>query len=172
MPVAVIIAVGTLAAVIAVMAGEAVLSAHNASLLRARGAVEPPDDVYRLMRWAYPGAFVAMAAEGAIAGPSPMTALALGLAVFGLAKALKAWAISTLGSRWSFRVLVPPDEPPIAAGPYRLLNHPNYVAVSGEILGVALIVAAPATGVLAFFGFGWLMRRRIAIEDRALGRRS
>lgn len=172
MPVAAIISFGTLAAVVAVMAGEAVLSAFNASLLKARGATEPPDDVYRTMQWAYPAAFVVMAVEGALTGPSPPTALAFGLLVFGLAKALKAWAISTLGTRWSFRVLVPPGEPPIVAGPYRLLHHPNYVAVCGEILGVALTVGAPVTGALAFAGFGWLMRRRIAIEDRALGRRA
>ncbi len=172
MPLAAIISLGTLAAVLAVMAGEAVLSAYNASLLRARGAVEPPDDVYRTMQWAYPAAFVAMTVEGALTGPSPIGALALGLGVFGLAKALKAWAISTLGTRWSFRVLVPPGEAPVVAGPYRLLNHPNYVAVCGEMLGVALIVGAPASGALATLGFAWLMRRRIAIEDRALGRRA
>jgi methyltransferase len=171
MSVAAIIAFGTLAAVIAVMVGEAVLSAFNASLLRARGAVEPPDDVYRLMQWAYPLSFVAMAIEGALTGPAPPPALAAGILVFGLAKALKAWAISTLGTRWSFRVLVPPGEPPIATGPYRWLHHPNYVAVAGELLGAALIVGAFVTGAVAVTGFGWLMRRRIAIEDRALGRR-
>lgn len=170
MSVAAIISVGTLAAVLAVMAGEALLSSFNASLLRARGAIEPPGDVYRTMQWAYPAAFVAMAVEGVFTGPSPQTALGLGLGVFGLAKALKAWAISTLGTRWSFRVLVPPGEPPIVAGPYRFLNHPNYVAVCGEILGAALIVGAPVSGVVAVAGFGWLMRRRIAVEDRALGR--
>lgn len=171
MPVAAIISLGTFAAVIAVMAGEAVLSAFNASLLRARGAIEPPDDVYRTMQWAYPAAFVAMAIEGTLTGPAPQAALAIGLGVFGLAKALKAWAIATLGSRWSFRVLVPPGEPPIAAGPYRLLNHPNYVAVCGEFLGVALIVGAPVTGLAALVGFGLLLKQRIAVEDRALGRR-
>lgn len=168
---AVIIALGTLAAVLAVMAGEAVLSAHNASVLRARGAVEPPGDVYQLMQVAYPTAFVVMALEGALRGPSPQAALAVGIGVFGLAKGLKGWAISSLGTRWSFRVLVPPGEPPIARGPYRLMRHPNYLAVCGEILGAALISGAFASGAVAFVGFGWLMLRRIAIEDRALGRR-
>jgi len=170
MPIAAIVSLGTLAAVLAVMAGEAVLSSYNASLLRARGAVEPPGDVYRTMQWAYPAAFVAMALEGTLTGPAPMTALGFGLGVFGLAKALKAWAIATLGPRWTFRVLVPPGEPLTAAGPYRLLNHPNYVAVSGEMIGAALIVGAPVSGVVATLGFAWLMRRRIAVEDRALGR--
>lgn len=171
LPVGAIIALGTLAAVLAVMAGEAVLSAFNASLLRARGAVEPPDDVYRVMQVAYPLGFVALAVEGAMTGPAPPPALAAGILIFGLAKALKAWAISSLGPRWSFRVLVPPGEPPIVRGPYRWLHHPNYVAVAGEIAGAALIVGALVTGLLFLAGFGWLMRRRIAVEDRALGRR-
>lgn len=171
MSIAAILALGTVVAVLAVMAGEAVLSAHNAAMLRARGAVEPAGDPYRLMQVAYPLSFIVMGLEGAVAGPSPEPLLAAGLLVFGAAKALKAWAISSLGSRWSFRVLVPPGEPPLARGPYAYLRHPNYLAVCGEIVGVALIVGAFTSGAAAFLGFGWLLRRRIAVEDRALGRR-
>ena len=93
-----------------------------------------------------------------------------GLALLGFAKALKLWAITTLGPRWTYRVLVLPDAPLIRSGPYRLLSHPNYLAVAGEIGSVAMIVWAPITGVLAAIGFGWLMIKRIRIEDRALGR--
>lgn len=171
MPAAAILAFGTLAAVLAVMAGEAALSGHNAALLRARGAVEPPGDPHRVMQWAYPLCFIALAIEGALRGPASPEVLGAGLVVFGLAKALKAWAITSLGPRWSFRVLVPPGEPPIVAGPYRVMRHPNYLAVCGEISGMALIVGAPVTGLAALAVFGCLMLRRIAIEDRALGRR-
>lgn len=171
MPVAAIIALGMLAAVLAVMAGEAVLSSFNASVLRSRGAVEPPDDVYRTMQWAYPAGFVVMAIEGALRGPAPEPALAAGILVFGLAKALKGWAISSLGTRWTFRVLVPPGDRLVATGPYRFLRHPNYLAVGGEIAGAALLVGAFISGALFLVGFGWLMRRRIAVEERALGRR-
>jgi methyltransferase len=167
-----IVALGLLAAVLAAMAGEAVLSAHNATILRARGAVEPPDDVYRVMQWAYPGGFVAMAVEGAMLGPAPVWALAGGLTLFGVAKVLKAWAIAVLGWRWTYRVLVPPSAPLVATGPFRYVNHPNYLAVGGEILGAALLVWAPVTGAAFLAGFGVLLRRRIAVEDRALGRRS
>lgn len=171
MSIAALIALATVLAVLAVMAGEAVLSAYNAAALRARGAVEPPGDPYQLMQVAYPLSFIAMGLEGALAGPSPPLLLAAGLLVFGVAKALKAWAISSLGSRWSFRVLVPPGEPPLGRGPYAFMRHPNYLAVCGEIVGAALIVGAPLSGVAALAGFGWLMLRRIAVEDRALGRR-
>ncbi|MEW6323556.1 MAG: isoprenylcysteine carboxylmethyltransferase family protein [Acidobacteriota bacterium] len=164
------IAAAALAAAGALMAGEAVLSAHNERQLRARGAVEPAGDVYAAMRWAYPACFAAMAAEGAVVGPAPETALAAGLIGFALAKSLKLTAISALGARWSFRVLVVPGAPLVTRGPYRVFRHPNYIAVAGEIVSFALIVAAPVTGPLGLLGFGWLMRRRIAVEDRALGR--
>ena len=160
----------TVVAILLIMAGEAVLSAFNEGQLRAKGAVEPPGDVIDTMRWAYPLSFVAMGVEGALTGPAPREVLIYGLALLGFAKALKLWAIATLGARWTYRVLVLPDAPLIKSGPYRLLSHPNYLAVAGEIASVALIVWAPITGVLATIGFGWLMIKRIAVEDRALGR--
>lgn len=170
MAAAVSIAGLALVAVALLMLGEMALSVHNERALRARGAVEPAGDVYGTMRWAYPMAFVAMVGEGALAGPAPPAILAAGLATFGASKALKLWAISTLGVRWTFRVLVPPGAPLVERGPYAWLRHPNYVAVLGELAGVALLVWAPVTGVAALVGFGLLIRRRVAVEDRALGR--
>lgn len=164
------IAVLTAAAVLLIMGGEAVLSRVNEVALRQQGAIEPPGDVYRAMQWAYPASFLAMVLEGAWRGPAPARMLLSGLAIFGLAKALKLWAIVSLGDRWSFRVLVVPGRALVARGPYRWIRHPNYLAVLGEMLGVALTVRAPVTGLLALAGFGALMWRRIAIEDRALGR--
>jgi methyltransferase len=165
-----VIAGATTIAALLIMGGEAVLSAFNERQLRARGAVEPPGDVINIMRIAYPMIFVAMGVEGALFGPAPLELMMYGLALFGLAKALKLWAISSLGWRWSFRVLVLPDAPLVTTGPYRFLSHPNYLAVAGEIASVAMIVWAPITGVLATIGFSWLMLKRIAVEDLALGR--
>jgi methyltransferase len=170
MPPAVAIALLALLAALLMMIGEAVLSAHNERVLRARGAVEPAGDVYRLMRWAYPASFVAMAIEGALTGPAPREVLLLGFLVFGYAKALKIWAVSALGVRWTYRVLVIPGAPLVTRGPYAFVRHPNYVAVVGELAGMAMIVWAPVSGTLAVIGFGALMMRRIAVEDRALGR--
>ena len=164
------IAAATVIASLLIMAGEAALSAFNERQLRARGAVEPSGDVINTMRLAYPLSFVAMGIEGAISGPAPREVLMWGLALFGFAKALKLWAIASLGPRWSYRVLVLPGAPLVTSGPYRFLSHPNYLAVVGEIVSVAMIVWAPITGVLAAIGFGALMVARIRIEDRALGR--
>src|ERR1044071_2945921 len=156
------IALAALAAVVVMMLAELRRSRVNTRLLRERGAVEPSGDVYRALALVYPGIFVLMAVEGALTGPSPDTLLAAGFAVFAAAKLLKLWAIRTLGRRWSYRVLVLPSAPLIATGPYAYLRHPNYAAVFGEIGGFALMVHAPATGVVALIAFSVLVRKRTA----------
>jgi methyltransferase len=156
--------------VLLLMLVELQLSYFNERALRARGAVEPPDDPYRLMRLAYPGAFVAMGLEGA-AHALNRDALLAGLVLLGGAKLLKFWVMATLRERWTFKVLVPKDAPLVTAGPYRFVNHPNYVAVILELVAVALALSAPVTGLASVLLFVWILRRRMAVEDRALGRR-
>ena len=163
------VSAAALAAAAAMMLVELRRSRANERLLRARGAVEPSGDVYRAMAIMYPGIFVAMAVEGTITGPSPDGLLIAGLVVFAGAKLLKLWAITSLGPRWSYRVLVLPAAPLVSTGPYVRLRHPNYVAVAGEIAGFALIVAARITGVVSLVLFALLVRKRIAVEERALG---
>jgi methyltransferase len=121
------------------------------------------------MRWAYPGAFVVMAIEGGLTGAPLGWQTSAGVALFVSAKALKVWAIRSLGPRWTYRVLVRPGAPLVTAGPYAFLRHPNYVAVVGELIGMALMVHATVTGVLMTMFFMELLRRRIAAEERALG---
>ena len=101
---------------------------------------------------------------------TPTPVFVFGAVVFVLAKALKWWAIATLGPAWTFRVVVVPGDPLVARGPYRLMRHPNYVAVVGELAGAAFMAGAPGAGVVATAGFAVLLRRRIAVEERMLRR--
>jgi methyltransferase len=150
------------------MAIEAVRAAANERRQLARGGVEPAGDVYETMRVVYPGAFVAMIAEGVARGrDAPTAVFAAGLVVFGVAKALKWMAILTLGRAWTFRVIVVPGDRRIASGPYKCLKHPNYVGVIGELVGAALMAGAPLAGTAVTAVFGALIVRRIRIEERA-----
>jgi methyltransferase len=155
-------------AVFVPMIAEALVAARHDRSLRALGAIEPPGDVYRAMQAAYPGAFVAMLAEGLWRGAGPDALALTGAGIFAAAKALKYWAIASLGSRWTFRVLVPPGSQRLGGGPYRWVAHPNYVAVALELTGVAVAMHAAFTGPVAVAGFGYLMRRRIRVEEEAL----
>jgi methyltransferase len=161
------VAAVSLLVVVLLMLAESLVSRRNEQQLRQRGAIEPPGDVYLTMRWAYPAAFVAMAAEGAVFGPPAPPITLAGVALFIAAKALKWWAMVSLGTRWAFRVLIVPD-PLVKSGPYAVLRHPNYVAVVGELVSMALIVGARVSGPLTLLLFGLLIRRRIRVENRAL----
>lgn len=163
------VSITALAVIIAFMVGELALSRRNQRILIARGAVEPPDPVYRTMRWAYPGAFVAMAVEGAVLGPAAGTVALAGVLIIAAAKLLKFWAIATLGERWTYRVLVVPGAPLVSSGPYRWISHPNYAGVIGELLGMGVLMAARLTGPISLLFFSLLLRRRILAEERALG---
>jgi methyltransferase len=158
----------SLIVVLTMMLAESYISGRNERQLRQRGAIEPPGDVYSTMRWAYPAAFVAMAAEGAILGPPPGAITGAGALLFGASKTLKWWAMASLGTRWTFRVLVLPRAPLVTHGPYTVLRHPNYVAVLGELAGMALLVGARVSGPFATLLFSLLLWRRIRVEDRAL----
>jgi methyltransferase len=155
--------------VYAFMIVEAARAARNERAQIARGGVEPSGDVYPIMRIAYPAAFLLMLVEGWVRGAPADGGIAAGLAVFAIAKALKWWAIVSLGRFWTFRVIVVPGTTPVTSGPYRFLRHPNYVGVIGELVGIALVANAKVTGPVATIGFALLVAKRAAVENRALG---
>ena len=150
------------------MAFEARLASRHDRALRAAGAIEPADDVYPWMQIVYPAAFLSMTVEALMRRAGMNEMFALGLSVFVLGKAIKYWAIATLGSRWTFRVLVPPSSSLITAGPYRYMRHPNYLGVIGELVGLALAARATISGPLSVVLFAALIALRIRVEERAL----
>jgi methyltransferase len=172
-------AIAVLALVFVPMLIEAARASRNERRQRARGGLEPPDDVYGVMRLAYPAVFLAMIGEGIWrqaalphVSSSPFTSPVTlwGVALFVAGKALKWWAIVSLGRAWTFRVIVVPGDVPVTAGPYAWLRHPNYLGVVGELVGVALMTGARIVGPLGTLAFSVLMAKRIAVEERALER--
>lgn len=147
---------------------ETMLSRRNEAALRARGAIEPRDDVYPWMQITYPTGFLAMVGECVLRQPPADAVLFVGCAIFVLGKALKYAAIAALGPLWSFKVLVIRGAPLVETGPYRWLRHPNYVGIVGELIGAALMAGSPIAGVIAFVTFGGIMLARIRVEERAL----
>jgi methyltransferase len=162
------------AVVVGFMLAELRVSLQNERRLRAAGAIEPPGDVYRAMAVLYPASFVLMATEGAWrTGAMPISTggpswAASGVVLFAASKALKFWAIRSLGERWSFRVLVQPGRPLVRTGPYAFVSHPNYIAVIGELAATAMMVGAPASGPIVLLAFGAVLWRRIQFESGVL----
>jgi methyltransferase len=86
------------------------------------------------------------------------------------AQGLRWWCIATLGRQWNTRVIVIPGAPRVTSGPYRLLSHPNYVAVVLEGVALPLVHTAWITAIGFTVLNAALLRTRIKVENAALAR--
>lgn len=90
------------------------------------------------------------------------------LALFALLQPLRIWVFSTLGARWSARVLVVPGETLVRTGPYRWLRHPNYWIVVGEIASLPLAFGLVWVALLFSALNAIALGVRVRVEDAAL----
>jgi methyltransferase len=90
------------------------------------------------------------------------------IAVFAVLQAARVWVLTTLGPRWTTRIIFMPEKPLVVAGPFKFMNHPNYAVVACEIFVLPLA-----------FGLFWfalicgtinicILVGRISVEEEAL----
>lgn len=143
--------------------GELAIARRNTARLLARGGVEVGAGHYPLIV-ALHAAW--LAGLWLLAWDRPTD---LGwLAAYLILQALRAWTLLSLGGRWTTRIIIVPGERLVRRGPYRLVPHPNYAVVAGEIAVLPLVFHMPAyAAVLSALNAGVLFVRTRA-EDRAL----
>lgn len=90
------------------------------------------------------------------------------LGVVVAAQALRWWCIKTLGRQWNTRVVIVPGATRVVDGPYRVIPHPNYVAVVTEGVALPLVGGAWLTALLFTLANAALLRTRIKVENEAL----
>ena len=78
------------------------------------------------------------------------------------------WVIQTLGQHWNVGVMDSTRQGVVDTGPYRWVRHPNYMAVFVELLALPLVHTAWITAVLGTVAHVFVLRARIAAEDRVL----
>jgi methyltransferase len=152
-------------------AAELLIARRNHRWLAQQGAVERGAGHYPWMVLLHAVFLVASPLEVWLLDRPLLPWLAIPMtAALGAAMALRYWVVSTLGRRWSTRVVCLPGAPLIETGPYRWLRHPNYLAVVVEFLALPLIHTAWITAGLASLANAALLRLRIGVEEAALGR--
>ena len=88
------------------------------------------------------------------------------IVLFVLAALLRWWSTALLGPQWSSEVVVPGDLRPVTSGPYRLVRHPNYLAMSLELLAAGLIwTAYLSAAVVAVLNLIAVVKRIRAEEE-------
>jgi methyltransferase len=151
---------------------EMVVSKRHAAWAFARGGAEWGRGHFPVMVLLHTALLVGAVIEVAAADRPFLPVLGWSmLLLVVLAQGLRWWCITTLGPLWNTRVIVVPGVPLVGGGPYRLLRHPNYVAVVVEGVALPLVhtawVTAAAFTVLNLL----LLSVRIRVEERALGLR-
>ncbi len=141
---------------------ELALARRNTARLLARGAVEHGAAHYPLIV-ALHGAWLACIAAFGWGQPVHAGWLAL----FAVLQGLRLWILTTLGSRWTTRIIVT-GEPLVRRGPFRWLRHPNYTLVVAEIAVAPLVLGL--VGVAAVFTVlnAAVLSIRLRAENRAL----
>ncbi|SFT09399.1 alkylresorcinol O-methyltransferase [Saccharopolyspora flava] len=90
------------------------------------------------------------------------------LALVVASQALRWWCIRVLGHQWNTRIVIVPGLPLVTDSPYRLLPHPNYVAVAVEGFALPLVHGAWLTAVVFTALNATLLSVRMRAEDKAL----
>ena len=90
------------------------------------------------------------------------------LALFALLELGRVWVLRMLGPRWTTRIIIVPGEQLVTGGPYRFLNHPNYLIVIGEIAVLPLVFGLVEVALLFTLLNAILLTMRIRAEEQAL----
>ena len=144
--------------------GELVYAARNTRRLLAQGAVEIGRAHYPLFVLLHGGWLVAMAVLVPAAAPVSWPLLAL----FVLLQLGRLWVVGTLGPYWTTRIITLPKVPLVRRGPYRFVNHPNYLIVTGEIAVLPLAFGAWPIALVFSILNAALLFWRIRIENGTL----
>ncbi|MBA3668204.1 MAG: hypothetical protein H0W65_10870 [Sphingomonas sp.] len=92
------------------------------------------------------------------------------LTLYAVIEVGRVWVLRTLGPRWTTRIIVMPGEQLVARGPYRFVDHPNYLVVIAEIAVLPLVFGLWPMAMVFSLLNAIVLAIRIRAENRALAR--
>ncbi|NNE22581.1 MAG: hypothetical protein HKN11_08210 [Rhizobiales bacterium] len=152
-----------LAFVIAQRLSELVIAQRNTARLIADGGYEVGRGHYPVMVLMH----VSWLASLIWLAPSqPVNWFFLGC--YAVLQVFRLWILTTMGQRWTTRIIVVPGEQLVAAGPYRYLRHPNYVLVTAEIACLPMVFGLWPLALVFSVLNAAMLYVRISAENAAL----
>jgi methyltransferase len=100
--------------------------------------------------------------------PAQATIHWLALTLFVVLQVGRVWVIATLGPYWTTRIITLDGAPLVRSGPYRLVRHPNYLIVAGEIAVLPLVFGEVSVCIAFSVLNAAVLFWRIRQEDAAL----
>ena len=143
------------------------LARRNTKALLARGAVEIGAKHYPLIVILHAAWLLAILWQL----PDPVTINWPLMVIFLMLQSLRLWVVATLGIYWTTRIISLPGAPLVRSGPYRLMRHPNYLAVVGEIAVLPMVFGEVWVALGFSLANAVLLARRIHLEETGLAPR-
>jgi methyltransferase len=143
--------------------GELWLSNRNTQRLLAQGAHEVGASHYPLIVALHA---LWLAALWWLAPTRPIDGFWLGM--FVLIELARIWVLASLGQRWTTRIIVLPQAQLVRRGPYRWVNHPNYLVVIAEIAVLPLVFGLWQIALIFSALNAAVLTVRLREENRAL----
>jgi methyltransferase len=88
--------------------------------------------------------------------------------LFAGAETLRWWVIRTLGRHWNVQVMNSVRLGIVCSGPFRIVRHPNYLAVFVEMTALPLIHSAWITATVGAAAHLWVLSGRVKLEESVL----
>jgi methyltransferase len=169
LPATVWLYLGLLATVAVLRFVEVAVSRRHQRTLLGRGASHVAEPHFRWMVALHAGVLIAAALEVVLLRRPFVPVLAIGAgACFVAANVVRWWVIQTLGQHWNVGIMDSARYDVVDSGPYRWVRHPNYAAVFVEMLALPLTHSAWITAGAGAVAHVFVLRARIASEDRML----
>ncbi|MBB6452266.1 methyltransferase [Salirhabdus euzebyi] len=87
---------------------------------------------------------------------------------FVLLQLFRLWCLFSLGRFWNTRIIILPGAELVKKGPYKFINHPNYLVVGLEFIVIPLLFKAYIAAILFPILHVILMCYRIPLENKVL----
>ncbi|PPR78428.1 MAG: hypothetical protein CFH01_00993 [Alphaproteobacteria bacterium MarineAlpha2_Bin1] len=90
------------------------------------------------------------------------------LILFCILQLLRFWVLISLGKYWTTRIIHLDGAKLVRKGPYRWINHPNYVIVFFEVLILPLVFGSWIIAIIFTVLNYFLLLYRISLENKVL----
>jgi methyltransferase len=148
--------------------GELVLARRNTRRLLAQGAHEVGAAHYPLIVALHAAWLLGLWYLAVYRVPAGQSVNVFWLLLFVGLQLARVWVIASLGGRWTTRIIILPGATLVRRGPYRVLSHPNYWVVAGELLVLPLVFGLAWYGLVFTLLNAAVMWIRIRAEAAAL----
>lgn len=144
------------------------IAKKNERYLKSKGAIEFGSEHYKWFIIVHFAFFITLIFEMTLIGHIAPTINPFLLILFIMTQIIRVWCLTSLGVYWNTKIIILPNRSLVKTGPYKYVNHPNYIIVGIELCTIPLLFGAYVTALIFPLIHILLLTVRIPLENKAL----